>query len=84
MVSGTPLLTTRLPGIPDDYNDYVYYFDEENPEAYRDVLNMVLNLNEKELYEKGINARQYVLSEKTNIKQAQKLRYFILQMMDLN
>lgn len=28
MVSGTPVLMARLPGIPDEYYDYVYIFDD--------------------------------------------------------
>ena len=34
MASGIPLLTTRLPGIPLEYFDFVYVFEEENVEGY--------------------------------------------------
>ena len=32
MVSGTPLLTTKLPGMPMEYWEYVYLFDNEKLE----------------------------------------------------
>ena len=29
MACGTPLLTTKLPGIPDEYYEYCYTLDDE-------------------------------------------------------
>lgn len=64
MVSGTPLLTTNLPGMPKDYHPYVYLFDNETVEGYADTLRKVLSLPLDELQMKGIKARQYVLKYK--------------------
>ena len=36
MVSGTPVITTRLAGIPDDYYPYVFVFEEEINENIND------------------------------------------------
>ena len=30
MVSGTPVLTTKLPGMPKEYDDYVYIIEDED------------------------------------------------------
>ena len=35
MASGTPVLTTRLPGMPAEYYPYVEFIDEETPEIGR-------------------------------------------------
>ena len=64
MSSGTPLLTTRLPGMPADYYPYVYLFDDETTEAMTTKLNSVLTKSEEELEEKGKAAKKFVFSKK--------------------
>ena len=77
MVSGTPLLTTNLPGMPTSYHEYVYLFGEETTDAFRDVLEQVLSLDAKTLYHKGQEARSFALEEKNNVSQAKKLLEFV-------
>lgn len=77
MVSGTPLLTTDLPGMPRDYLPYVYLFGEETEEAFRTVLQQVLTLEASTLHEKGQKAKAFALTEKNNISQAEKLVAFM-------
>lgn len=77
MVSGTPLLTTRLPGMPPEYHPYVYLFDGETEEGMLSALKENLSRSSEELHEFGNKAKGFVLAEKTNIKQAQKLINFI-------
>ena len=73
MASGSPLLTTRLPGMPKEYEPYVFLFEEESIEDYAKKLFEVLSLPEKELQERGRLARQFVLKEKNNKTQANKI-----------
>ncbi len=77
MASGTPLLTTRLPGMPKEYNDYVYLFDGESVEDMSDKLCEVLNFSIEEMHEKGSLAKKFILEEKNNVIQANKLIKFI-------
>lgn len=77
MVSGTPLLTTNLPGMPKDYHPYVYLFDNETVEGYADTLRCILSLSSDELQTKGKAAREYVLNNKNYIKQAAKVSFVI-------
>jgi len=78
MVSGTPVLTTILPGMPKEYYPYVYLFDKgETTEGYAEVLRHVLTLPDEELQEKGMKARNWVLENKNNIKQAKRITEFI-------
>lgn len=77
MVSGTPLLTTNLPGMPKSYHDYVYLFGEETEEGFQTVLRQVLTLDREALHQKGAQAKGYALGEKNNITQAKKLLDFI-------
>ena len=77
MVSGTPLLTTRLPGMPQEYNDYVYLFDEETTDGYMKKLNEIFSLPCTELYNRGKNGRQFILTYKSNIVQAGRIIEFM-------
>ena len=72
MASGIPLLTTRLPGIPQEYFDFVYVFEEENVEGYRMAMDRILDIPKIELKIFGDQARNFVLQNKNNKMQAQK------------
>jgi glycosyltransferase involved in cell wall biosynthesis len=71
MVSGVPLLTTKLPGIPLEYLNFVYLFEEENVEDYKNSLLRVINKPRNELVNFGMKARDFVLKNKNNKIQAE-------------
>ena len=73
MASGTPVLTTRLPGMPKEYNSFVYLFDEETVDGYADSLRNVLAHPTEELRDKGVKAKRFVLDTKNNIVQAKRV-----------
>ena len=73
MASGTPLLTSRLPGMPSDYYPYVYLIDEVTPQGVADALTQVLAHTDEELHEKGAQARQFIMKTRNNISQAKKV-----------
>ena len=74
MVSGTPVLTTMLPGMPEEYNQYVYLFDRgESVKGYAEVLNHVLSLPKDELVVKGERARQWIMENKNNVRQTERI-----------
>ena len=77
MVSGTPLLTTMLPGIPKEYFDYVYTFGDETVKGMRDTLCRVLNFAPDDLKKKGMAGKDFVLKEKNNVIQAEKIVDFM-------
>ena len=77
MVSGTPLLTTNLPGMPESYHEYVYLVGEETENGFQTVLQKVLALDGQTLHEKGLKAKQYALEEKNNLTQAKKFLEFM-------
>lgn len=73
MASGTPLLTTKLPGMPQEYHQYVYLFEEESILGYADTLRKVLSQPADILYEKGVQAKRFVLQKKNYVAQAQRV-----------
>lgn len=73
MASGTPLLTTKLPGMPEDYYPHVYFFEEESVQGYTDALRKVLSQPADILYAKGVQAKKFVLQNKNYSAQAQRV-----------
>lgn len=78
MASGTPVLTTVLPGMPREYYPHVYLIEEETPQGIAKMLRQVLSQPTEVLHEKGRAAKAFVLNEKNNVVQARK----ILQMLE--
>ncbi len=69
LLSGTPTLTTRLPGIPDDYLDKFYFIENEDSNGFRKALEYCLNKNKEELRNFGQKGKDFVVNEKNYKKQ---------------
>lgn len=77
MVSGTPILTSKLPGMPQEYYPYIYLFDEEDVNGMASKMLDLLNKNREELHKQGERAKEFVIKEKNNVAQTRKLLEFI-------
>lgn len=73
MASGTPVLTTRLPGMPEEYLPYVHLIEEETVEGVAKALTDALGTGAEELHRRGMEAREFILREKNNAVQAAKV-----------
>ncbi len=73
MVSGTPVLTTKLPGMPNDYYPYIFTIEEETVEGFYQALVSVLSLTDAQLDEKGKKGREFVVQNKNNIVQSRRI-----------
>ena len=73
MASGTPVLTTRLPGMPEEYYPHVYFIDDESADGIAHALTQVLAHSDEELFDKGCAARAFVLDSRNNVIQAAKI-----------
>lgn len=80
MASGTPVLTTKLPGMPQEYNKYVYLLEDESADGVCAALKEILTKPEEELHQKGLDAKNFVMEEKNNCVQAKK----VLEMINKN
>jgi glycosyltransferase involved in cell wall biosynthesis len=81
MASGTPLLTTKLPGMPEEYNQYVYLLQNETSDGLAYELQAILSKSRNELHEKGMCSKRFVLREKSNIIQSQKVIDMLLELL---
>ena len=73
MASGTPVLTTVLPGMPKEYHPYVYLLEDETADGIAKKLQEVLENTDETLFRKGTEARKFVLEQKNNVIQARKI-----------
>ena len=73
MSTGTPVLTTCLPGMPEEYRPYVYLIREETPQGIARALKETLSQSDQALFDKGMAARNFILKEKNNVIQAGKI-----------
>ena len=77
MASGTPILTTRLPGMPKEYYPYIYTIEEDSVDGVASALQEVFSHSILERQEKGRQARAFVLEHKSNVVQAKKIIQFL-------
>lgn len=73
LLTGRPVITYKLDGIPKDYDDYFYYVEDDSIESLTRKLEEVLSMDETIRKEFGEKARLYVLSEKNNLKATEKI-----------
>ncbi|MCR4720053.1 MAG: glycosyltransferase family 4 protein [Firmicutes bacterium] len=73
MVSGRPVVTTKLPGIPQDYNDFLFFFNSDSIQGLTGGITGILKKDCDELFEFGKRAREYVITKKNNVIQTRKL-----------
>jgi glycosyltransferase involved in cell wall biosynthesis len=73
LVSGTAVLTTRLPGMPADYLEHVLTIDEPGPDAISRGLDKALAEGRDGLLRRGAGGRAFVLEHKNNVRQASRI-----------
>jgi glycosyltransferase involved in cell wall biosynthesis len=79
MASGTPLISTALPGMPDEYYNFIYVIEDESEEGFMSSLSSVFDLGLDVLHKKGTDAKKFILESKNNIIQAKRVLNFLEQ-----
>lgn len=77
MASGTPVLTTRLPGMPEEYLDHVFTFRDESVDGMAATLDWLLQRPREELHLRGQGAKTFVLTQKNHLVQAGRVQDFL-------
>lgn len=77
MASGTPLLTTKLQGIPEEYYNFVYIIEDYSEQGIKNSIVSILNKPYNEIIEFGKHSREFVLTHKSNTYQAKKIINFL-------
>ena len=77
LASGTPTIMCHLKSIPQEYDQFLYYFEEETEEGYKSKIEQLLSKPKEELQMKGKAARNFILSKKTKDVQASRIVTFL-------
>lgn len=72
MVSGTPVLTSKLPGIPSEYREYLMFF-ENCEDGLFNSLKEILSISPYELLAFGEKAKKFALNNKGYFFQSKKV-----------
>lgn len=73
MQAGRPVITTRLRGIPKEYDEYMYFFEGDTKDDIKKGLEKVLMMDEQTLSCFGRAARKYVNENKNSVVVANKI-----------
>ena len=79
MVTGVPILTAVLPGMPREYYPNVFLFKDETIDGLSKRMDEILKMPIDEVQERGIRGKRFVLDNKNNIRQAERLLELIEQ-----
>ncbi len=73
VASGTPMLTTNLPSMPEEYKEFCYVLDDESSKGVAEAIKNILSKPDIEVHELGSKAKAWVLDTKNNNKQSKKI-----------
>ena len=73
MTSGTPLLTGKLPGMPKEYYDYVYFIEDDTTTSLKKALEEIFLRSKQELKKFGKKAQNFICELKNKNVQTKKI-----------
>jgi glycosyltransferase involved in cell wall biosynthesis len=73
LLSGTPTIVKRLPGIPEEYFNYLFTIDGDSDRDMAEKIIEVCSMPKAKLLEFGRKAREFVLKEKNHINQSKRI-----------
>ena len=73
MLSGTPVLMTKIPGLGKEYEKYIYMKDTEDIQEFSGFMKLILNFSEEILIEKGKKAQKFITEQKNWEKQVKRV-----------
>lgn len=73
MASATPTLMAHLASIPQEYEQHLFFFDDESVEGIKNKIVEVCEMPQAELEAFGKAAAEFILTEKNEKKQAAKV-----------
>lgn len=73
LASGTPTLMSHLDCIPQEYDQHLYYFDDESTMGMARCMTEILKKTAVELSNKGQKAAEFIINNKTSEIQTKKI-----------
>ncbi len=81
MMSATPMLTTRLEGIPSEYYEYMFVCENNEPVTLCAAMENAMRTSQNERAELGARAKKFIKEEKNAKRQANRLVGFLSEVL---
>ena len=78
MLSGTPIISTRLNGFSKEYNDLIYFSENNQVDELIKIIKTVMEEPYSKCIETARKARDYVINSKTWDKQVARIIDFMV------
>ncbi|UJF26168.1 glycosyltransferase [Planococcus sp. 107-1] len=73
LLSGTPVVSTKVSGLNEDYLQNLYTFNDTNPQTFANTIDEILIEEKEVLISKAVKAREFIIKEKNWDKQVKKV-----------
>lgn len=80
MITGKPVLSFNIGGIPEEYWNYIVQMKSPSAQDICNAIEKVRNMEPDERLQFGMRARNFIIQEKNNIAQAKKIWRFVENM----
>lgn len=77
MASGTPLLTTKVGGMPEEYWKYCYFIIDETCNGIAQAITSVMEKTAEELHNNGVKARGFAIEQKNCFTMVKEITDFL-------
>lgn len=77
MASGTPVLMSPLPSMPEEYKSHIYMFADESVSGMKKEIESIFEKTEVELNQKGTAAKEFIIQQKNSQYQVKKIIDFL-------
>lgn len=73
LTSGRPVIAYKLPGIPAEYDDYMFYIEGDHIQHMTEKITEICEWSEEERNHFGEKAKEFVRNNKNNLVQTKKI-----------
>jgi glycosyltransferase involved in cell wall biosynthesis len=73
MLTGRPVVAYKLDGIPEEYDKYICYVEDDSIDSLKSTIENILLMDEVSRIDLGNMARSFVLNEKNNILASKRI-----------
>lgn len=77
MISGNPVLSCRIGGIPEEYFDYLVEMNDVSPESIAESIKRTATMSFEDRVVLGRKGKEFILREKNNVSQTKRIIDFI-------
>lgn len=78
MLSGVPIITSKLNGIEDEYDNFLVYTEGDSPQDFSSIINSIDNKKYQNYIDAARNGRDFVLNNKNWKAQSSIIRDFLM------